>query len=720
MKTIPRLLSLAVLLGIVQVTPAATPSAINYQGRLTNAAGVPQQGDRAMGVKIYDATTGGTLLYSETVGNVAVDANGVYGFQFGSGTPGSFANVLAASAEQWLELMVDGVAQVPRQKILAVPFALLAGGLPVGTVSSSMIANGGVNPEDLSPSVAASIAAGSALPGATDIVTALGGTTAGQNIFAIGNGTNGYFLQSNGTGGVTWAEASALSNASVNGVLDDNPSASRTSLGLGTAATLNYGTAAGNLVRLDATTGKLPSVDGSLLTNIPSGEAPLGNPSTTGYILSSTTGGTRSWVAPGGVSANADFALTQNSVSSFSSVNSGAVVDTLKLSGGVVLVGRSAATGGVLCQDLYKAPTSTATLYGLNQRIDWTPNSTTSGTIAGVYSGLYAYGANDLTGSESLKGYVASVTNKGDANVYEIDGYTTHLGNQTTTSGRILTNCIGFKANIPSCTPTAPITTAYGFYADKQSRTGVTNGYGFYQADSADINYFNGKTGIGALPTAADPTKLSVTSTITDTTAHRQSINIYSTFTPSGNSDTYNYNSISMAAIKTGSGTMNGSNSFNGFNLTAYQNGSGTVAEMNSIYLKGGNLGSGTVTAFSSIKIPAQHLGGAGSPITNLYGINIGKQNGTGVTNAYGIYQSDEGDTNVFVGKTGIGGTPNANAILDAQSTTKAFMPPRMTKTQRDAIASPTAGMVVYQNDNTPGLRTYNGTNWMRYTETAD
>ncbi len=71
-------------------------------------------------------------------------------------------------------------------------------------------------------------------------------------------------------------------------------------------------------------------------------------------------------------------------------------------------------------------------------------------------------------------------------------------------------------------------------------------------------------------------------------------------------------------------------------------------------------------------------------------------------------------------GAVGVGGTANANAILDAQSTTKAFMPPRMTKTQRNAIASPTAGMVVYQSDNTPGLRAYNGTNWMKFTESTD
>lgn len=48
-------------------------------------------------------------------------------------------------------------------------------------------------------------------------------------------------------------------------------SAQRTLLGItGNIYNLSYGTSNGNLVRLDATTGKLPAVDGSLLTNLPS------------------------------------------------------------------------------------------------------------------------------------------------------------------------------------------------------------------------------------------------------------------------------------------------------------------------------------------------------------------------------------------------------------------------------------------------------------------
>jgi hypothetical protein len=51
-------------------------------------------------------------------------------------------------------------------------------------------------------------------------------------------------------------------------LLDDaDAAAQRTTLGLGTAATLNVGTSANNIVQLDGT-GKLPAVDGSQLTNL--------------------------------------------------------------------------------------------------------------------------------------------------------------------------------------------------------------------------------------------------------------------------------------------------------------------------------------------------------------------------------------------------------------------------------------------------------------------
>jgi hypothetical protein len=47
-------------------------------------------------------------------------------------------------------------------------------------------------------------------------------------------------------------------------------------------------------------------------------------------------------------------------------------------------------------------------------------------------------------------------------------------------------------------------------------------------------------------------------------------------------------------------------------------------------------------------------------------------------------------------GNVGIGTTANASAILDAQSTTKGVRMPNMTTTQKNAIASPAAGLMVY------------------------
>ncbi len=47
---------------------------------------------------------------------------------------------------------------------------------------------------------------------------------------------------------------------------------------------------------------------------------------------------------------------------------------------------------------------------------------------------------------------------------------------------------------------------------------------------------------------------------------------------------------------------------------------------------------------------------------------------------------------NIIVG----GATDDASALLNVQSTTQGFLPPRMTTTQKNAIASPAAGLVVY------------------------
>jgi hypothetical protein len=64
-------------------------------------------------------------------------------------------------------------------------------------------------------------------------------------------------------------------------------------------------------------------------------------------------------------------------------------------------------------------------------------------------------------------------------------------------------------------------------------------------------------------------------------------------------------------------------------------------------------------------------------------------------------------------GSVGIGtASPGASALLDMTSTTKGFLPPRMTTAQRNAISSPATGLQIY-NTTTNRLNVYNGTIWM-------
>jgi hypothetical protein len=57
-------------------------------------------------------------------------------------------------------------------------------------------------------------------------------------------------------------------------------------------------------------------------------------------------------------------------------------------------------------------------------------------------------------------------------------------------------------------------------------------------------------------------------------------------------------------------------------------------------------------------------------------------------------------------------GSLNASAILQADSTTKGFLPPRMTTAQRDLIGTPAAGLMIY-NTSTNRPNFYDGSAWV-------
>jgi len=68
------------------------------------------------------------------------------------------------------------------------------------------------------------------------------------------------------------------------------------------------------------------------------------------------------------------------------------------------------------------------------------------------------------------------------------------------------------------------------------------------------------------------------------------------------------------------------------------------------------------------------------------------------------------------VGINATGSLPDNSAMLDVSSTTKGFLPPRMTMAQRNLISLPATGIIIYQTDGTTGLFCNKGTpaapNW--------
>lgn len=65
--------------------------------------------------------------------------------------------------------------------------------------------------------------------------------------------------------------------------------------------------------------------------------------------------------------------------------------------------------------------------------------------------------------------------------------------------------------------------------------------------------------------------------------------------------------------------------------------------------------------------------------------------------------------------------TPHASSTLDINSTNKGILIPRMTLAQRNTIALPALGLMIYQTDNNPGFYYFNHLgNWIRLSNTTD
>lgn len=71
-------------------------------------------------------------------------------------------------------------------------------------------------------------------------------------------------------------------------------------------------------------------------------------------------------------------------------------------------------------------------------------------------------------------------------------------------------------------------------------------------------------------------------------------------------------------------------------------------------------------------------------------------------------------------GSAGVGTTtPNASALFEVKSTSKGVLIPRMTKSQRDGINTPSTGLMIYQTTNNPGFYYFDGSSWTEMKSTG-
>lgn len=137
-RTLPKTLSrrtalrlfLAVLTALMPAAPwvgvtsvqaqTSVPTLMNYQGRLTDTLNNPLAGNQSFLFEVYDAATGGLLLWNETQPAVPV-TNGVFSAVLGSVTP--LPSTVFAGGSAYLQITVNGTPLTPRQRLVTSPFA---------------------------------------------------------------------------------------------------------------------------------------------------------------------------------------------------------------------------------------------------------------------------------------------------------------------------------------------------------------------------------------------------------------------------------------------------------------------------------------------------------------------------------------------------------------------------------------------------------------------
>jgi len=205
-------------------------------------------------------------------------------------------------------------------------------------------------------------------------------------------------------------------------------------------------------------------------------------------------------------------------------------------------------------------------------------------------------------------------------------------------------------------------------------------------------------TGVPTAPTAAsgtNTTQLATTAFVTAATGSFLPL-AGGTMTGSIQGATLNLNNNAGTNTTTiGGGSTSGATTIGGGSIAVTPATAGTT-------VIGNTAGTGAITLGSSTAAQTTNIGaGAGVSTVNI-------ATGSTTTNA-NLVQLGSTNSQVAVGAA----PAEATAALAVNSTTKGFLPPRMTSAQMNDITSPATGLMVYCIDcTTPGLSYFTGTAW--------
>ncbi len=111
-----------VLIAMVAITFADVPKIVNYQGKLVDASGLPQESPVSMGFSLWNNATAGDSLWGQTFASVDPQ-HGIFAVEldFSSGWSATYGISDVDAGDTWIQVRVDGVTLLPRE-ILASSF----------------------------------------------------------------------------------------------------------------------------------------------------------------------------------------------------------------------------------------------------------------------------------------------------------------------------------------------------------------------------------------------------------------------------------------------------------------------------------------------------------------------------------------------------------------------------------------------------------------------